>query len=118
MVLGYGELFTKVKMVYYSHFSPELVTPALEPKVAATSDTNFFNWWRERDYYWLETVRLVWRNPENDKLWLSRNIAIFKRKGLSRFKFQAGGDVPRTDTFEQVIKKWYAFMRSSRIRIM
>ena len=87
MVLGYGELFTRVKMVYYSPFQLEASSLRhSEPRVAfvacdlATSDINFFNWWRERDYYLLETMRLVWKNPENDKLWLSRNIAIFKRK--------------------------------------
>ena len=50
----------------------------------------------------------MWK--ENDK-WTGRRIALFKRKGLSRFKFQAGADVIKANTELEAKERFYAFMR-------
>ena len=59
VMLAYGELYAKIRMVYWRNFSPERISPALEPRTPfvaadmAESDTNFFAWFDHRGYNYL-----------------------------------------------------------------
>jgi len=114
MALGYGELYKKVRMLYFSSFSAAGITPALEPNVPfvacdmAKSDTNFFAWFKRRRYHLLESISLMWKER---KKWKMKRIWLFKRSDFASFKFQAGSDVIRADTEQEANEQWFDFMK-------
>ena len=89
----------RLRIVYYAGFSPMHIDKFTEPKSpfiaadrwdSAVSDTNWFAWWTKRGYYYMEAVRIVWKQGED---WTGKKIVLFKKQGLARFSFQAGSDV-------------------------
>ena len=109
--------FMELRMVYYSGFRPELLGKPFQPRAPfvaadrwnmATSDTNWYGWWSQRKYYFMDTVRLAWK--EEGK-WVGKSVSLFKRQGLASFQFQAGTDVILAETESEATQNWFHLMR-------
>ena len=116
--LQHEDYYRQVRMIYFSGFNPLHITEELEPRAPfaaaeasdkAISDSNWFAWWTERGYYYLETVRLCWQ--ENGQDWTGKRIVMFKRRGLAKFRFQAGTDVIQAKDQLSAERQWFDLMR-------
>lgn len=116
-VLEDETFYRNLRLVYYSGFNPELVQDPFQPQapfIAADrwnmsmSDSNWYAWWDERQYFLLETIRLIWKE---ESTWVGRSISLFKKRGLAKFRFQAGTDVIQTETQTEATQELFELFR-------